>query len=153
ERACRVCGGATARGPAPGERGGSIRRAAGVEEQLLIAVDVAAGRRLTSPHSRPATPIELRLNLVALLALSALLAACAAPGPERPAPVAETMAAPEAPVPVPPDVVAEPEPPPVAEPFPPSVAETLQPLPPPADDIWVRIRKGFAMPDLDDPRV
>jgi len=95
----------------------------------------------------------LRLNLVALLALSALIAACAAPGPERPAPVAETVAVPEAPAPAPPIVVAEPESPPVAQPFPPSVAETLQPLPPPADDIWVRIRKGFAMPDLDDPLV
>ena len=37
--------------------------------------------------------------------------------------------------------------------FPPGVAEVLESLPPPAEDIWVRIRKGFAMPQLDDPRV
>ena len=43
--------------------------------------------------------------------------------------------------------------PPVAQPFPPAVAETLQSLPPPAEDIWVRIRKGYAMPDLEDPLV
>jgi len=32
------------------------------------------------------------------------------------------------------------------------VAE-LEPLPPPADDLWDRIRKGFAMPDINDPLV
>jgi membrane-bound lytic murein transglycosylase D len=95
----------------------------------------------------------LRLNLVPLIALSALIAACAAPGPERPAPVSEPVAVPEPPAPAPPVVVSEAEPPPVAQPFPPSVAETLQSLPPPAEDIWVRIRKGFAMPDLEDPLV
>ena len=41
----------------------------------------------------------------------------------------------------------------MTQPFPPAVADTLEALPPPAEDIWVRIRKGFAMPDLDDPRV
>ena len=29
----------------------------------------------------------------------------------------------------------------------------LEPLPPPAEDLWDRIRKGFAMPDIDDPLV
>jgi membrane-bound lytic murein transglycosylase D len=29
----------------------------------------------------------------------------------------------------------------------------LESLPPPAEDLWVRIRRGFAMPDLDDPLV
>jgi membrane-bound lytic murein transglycosylase D len=29
----------------------------------------------------------------------------------------------------------------------------LEPLPPPADDLWDRIRKGFTMPELNDPLV
>ena len=29
----------------------------------------------------------------------------------------------------------------------------LEPLPPPAEDLWARIRRGYAMPDLDDPLV
>ena len=33
------------------------------------------------------------------------------------------------------------------------VADSLEPLPPPQDDLWDRIREGFAMPDLDDPLV
>ena len=82
-----------------------------------------------------------------------MLAACAAPGPERPAPVAETVAAPEPPPPAPTVVVPEPAPPAVAQPFSAAVAESLLTLPPPAEDIWVRIRKGFAMPDLEDPLV
>jgi membrane-bound lytic murein transglycosylase D len=98
----------------------------------------------------------LRLNLVSSLALSALVAACATPAPERtppPAP-AVVVVAPDPPLPSPPEVLEAQTPPqPVAEPFPPAVAETLQALPPPAEDIWVRIRKGFAMPDLDDPLV
>jgi membrane-bound lytic murein transglycosylase D len=65
-------------------------------------------------------------------------------------------------VPAPP-AAPVPEPaPPIAEapvdlgppsPFPPSAAEVLEPLPPPADDLWTRIRKGYAMPDLDGPLV
>ena len=97
----------------------------------------------------------MRLTLVPFLALSALVAACAAPGPDRPALASEPLVAPEPLLaePEPPVLVELNAPPPAAEPFPPSVAETLQPLPPPAEDIWVRIRKGFAMPDLDDPLV
>ena len=34
----------------------------------------------------------------------------------------------------------------------PDVSE-LEPLPPPATDLWARIRNGFAMPDLDDALV
>jgi len=33
-----------------------------------------------------------------------------------------------------------------------AVAE-LEPLPPPAEDLWARVRRGFAMPDLDDALV
>jgi len=93
----------------------------------------------------------LRLTHVSFLAFCALLAACAAPGPP-PTPAPEIVVAPE-PLPPAPAVVEPAAPPPVAQPFPPAVAETLLPLPPPADDIWVRIRKGYAMPDLDDPLV
>ena len=38
-------------------------------------------------------------------------------------------------------------------PFTPLAAAELEPLPPPADDLWVRIREGFRLPDLDDPLV
>jgi membrane-bound lytic murein transglycosylase D len=41
----------------------------------------------------------------------------------------------------------------VADPFPAPVAAALEALPPPADDLWVRIRKGYAMPDLDNALV
>jgi membrane-bound lytic murein transglycosylase D len=33
------------------------------------------------------------------------------------------------------------------------VAAVLEPLPPPAEDLWDRIRKGYAMPDLDNALV
>ncbi len=94
----------------------------------------------------------MRLRCLPLLALVALLAACATPGPEPPA------AAPEATAPAPLSTPASEPAPPSAEapaavgppnPFPPSAAEVLEALPPPADDLWVRIRKGYAMPDLD----
>ncbi len=97
---------------------------------------------------------ELRLRLAPSFAFVALLAACATPGPEPSAPV------PEVGPPAPP-IASAPEPAPIAEapaisdeePFLPSVAAALEPLPPPADDLWVRIRKGYAMPDLDGPLV
>jgi len=52
-------------------------------------------------------------------------------------------AAPEPPLPEPvaPPVV-------VPDPFPSAAGADLEPLPPPADDLWERIRKGFAIPDL-----
>ncbi len=55
-------------------------------------------------------------------------------------------------------VAAAPEPPPappvapppvVRDPFPSAAGADLEPLPPPDDDLWDRIRKGFAIPDLD----
>ncbi len=38
-------------------------------------------------------------------------------------------------------------------PFPAGVGAELESLPPPADDLWERIRGGYAMPNLDDPYV
>ena len=35
------------------------------------------------------------------------------------------------------------------DPFPSAAGADLEPLPPPDDDLWDRIRKGFAIPDLD----
>ena len=95
----------------------------------------------------------MRKSLIPALALSALFAACAAPGPEPSAPARETVAAPDPPQVAPPPAAAAVVPAPEAEPFTPAVAASLESLPPPAEDIWVRIRKGFAMPDLDDPLV
>ena len=86
-------------------------------------------------------------------ALAAILAACATPGPP---PVAPPAPPPQvaAPAPPPPQPLAELTEPEGAAPAPPSVeASELEPLPPPATDLWARIRNGFAMPDLDDPLV
>lgn len=38
-------------------------------------------------------------------------------------------------------------------PFPPDVRAQLQPLPPPAEDLWARIRKGYGMPTLETAHV
>lgn len=38
-------------------------------------------------------------------------------------------------------------------PFSQQAAEALEPLPPAADDLWARIRKGYRLPDLDGPLV
>ncbi len=45
--------------------------------------------------------------------------------------------------------------PPVADDVAPSAAAPtgLEPLPPPAEDLWARIRRGFALPDIDDALV
>ncbi len=84
-----------------------------------------------------------------------LVAACATPAPE-PAP---------APPPTQPAVAAAPSSAPVAasrdaaasaastDPLPPAVSAALEPLPPPADDLWVRIRKGFGIPAIEGPEV
>jgi len=88
--------------------------------------------------------IGLRLHpLVVPFVLAALLAGCATPGvpPDAPAPEAAVAPAPAL------------APPPAVEPPPPAVAAELEPLPPPADDLWARIRRGYAMPDLEDPLV
>src|SRR5205085_10080672 len=59
----------------------------------------------------------------------------------------------------PPPAIAEPlvlvvAPDPITvEPFPPSVSALLESLPPPAEDLWDRIRTGYAMPDIDDADV
>jgi len=87
------------------------------------------------------------LPLLLAIALAVLLAACAtpAPPPETPLPVMAVPAAPPEPaVAAPPVVAAVP-----SDPAPPG----LEPLPPPAEDLWARIRRGFALPDIDDALV
>ncbi len=80
-----------------------------------------------------------------------LLAACATPGPPPEAPPPEVSAPP---APEPPPVAAVPETPAVdAVPFPFPPEMELEPLPAPAEDLWVRIRRGYAIPDIDDPLV
>jgi membrane-bound lytic murein transglycosylase D len=84
------------------------------------------------------------------------LAACATappPPPPTPQPLVLDVGPPEPP-PLPPEPVAvEPEPLIILDPFPPEVSAELIPLPPPATDLWYRLRKGFAMPELDDEYV
>lgn len=86
----------------------------------------------------------------------ALLAACATPGPEPAAPAPELVVAavaPPAPPPEPAPVFA-PVPPLVSpDPFPAFAGADLEPLPPPAEDLWDRIRRGYSLPDLDNANV
>ncbi len=90
-----------------------------------------------------------------------MLSACATPGPESepllppPPPVPIIAASPE---PLPPAPVAPaplPSLPPLArvEPFTAAAFADLEPLPPPATDLWDRIIAGYAIPDLDGPLV
>ncbi len=81
-----------------------------------------------------------------------LLAACATPAPEPPAAPPEPLsivATPLALLPLP----DEPPPAIVSDPFTALAAAELEPLPAPADDLWARIRKGYALPNLDDRHV
>ena len=91
------------------------------------------------------------------LALAALIAGCAtAPSPpvaQEPTLVVEPVLAPE---PLPAVVALESHPLPklvMPGPFPAIVAEDLEPLPMPAPDLWDRIVRGFAVPDIDGPLV
>jgi membrane-bound lytic murein transglycosylase D len=99
-------------------------------------------------------PLLRKLLLLAALVLQA----CATPPVPEPAP--EPVAVPPPP---PPRVVVAPEPAPPAQPQPPLKAEKPKPAPPvavakppvPADagDLWERIRKGFAITNLQGPLV
>ncbi len=80
-----------------------------------------------------------------------VLAACATPIPETAGPEPVPEMGPPAPPPAPPPEVVAPAP--VPDVFPPEVSAYLEPLPPPAEDLWARIRKGYAMPALEDAYV
>ena len=90
--------------------------------------------------------------------MAAMLSACATPGPESepllpaPPPLPLIAASPE---PLPPVPVAPAPLPPLAlvEPFTAAAFADLEPLPPPATDLWDRIIAGYAIPDLDGPLV
>jgi membrane-bound lytic murein transglycosylase D len=83
-----------------------------------------------------------------------LLAACAttAPPSATPPAVAAVPSPPPAEPPAPAVAIAEPSPIAVV-PVPAAVGADLEPLPPPTEDLWARIRGGYAMPDIDDPLV
>jgi membrane-bound lytic murein transglycosylase D len=83
--------------------------------------------------------------------VAALLAACATPNPPSEVPAPE-VSAPVAPAPPPVDAAAE-TPPVESVPFPFPPDTELESLPAPAEDLWVRIRRGYAIPDIDDPLV
>jgi len=104
-------------------------------------------------HGRLETRLRLRRRGAAIC-LTLALAGCAA-APERageplPPPLPPPVAAPpiaEVP-PLPPVVVRAPDP------FPAAAGAELEPLPPSATNLWERIVKGYAIPDLvDDPLV
>jgi len=83
-----------------------------------------------------------------------VLAACATPAPPPPPQPLVLDVGPPEPPPAPREAVpADLEPLIILDPFPPEISAELTPLPPALRDLWVRIRKGFAMPDLDDEYV
>ncbi len=83
----------------------------------------------------------------------ALLAACATTPPEAPAPPPEPLSIDAAPLALLPLPDAPKSPVIASDPFTALAAADLEPLPVPADDLWTRIRKGYALPDLDDRHV
>jgi membrane-bound lytic murein transglycosylase D len=122
----------------------------------------AAVERRAGTGSRGTRKRNTQLRPYARLALLTVvaLAGCAAPEPRKestegasgpPAEAAIAAADAEAREP---RIVAEP----IAKvrapsPFPPLVEAELEPLPPPAADIWDRIVKGYAIPDIEGPLV
>jgi membrane-bound lytic murein transglycosylase D len=84
------------------------------------------------------------------MCVAMLLAACATPGPPPESPPAEAYGPPEPPAAdvAPPETAAA-----EAVPFPFPPEDGLEALPPPAEDLWVRIRRGYAISDIDDPLV
>ncbi len=82
--------------------------------------------------------------------LAILVAACASTGPApTPQPLPQNIDITVGP-PEPPKVVAEPAAPAsVSDPFSAAMRAELEALPPPAEDLWARIRRGYAMPDID----
>jgi len=97
--------------------------------------------------------IELRFPRISCLALVVFVAACATPAPDPsppPAPVAASVPYPAPAPPAPAEDAASAEP---VDPFPAAVSMSLEPLPPPAEDLWVRIRKGFDIPAVEGPEV
>ncbi|HET7033516.1 MAG TPA: transglycosylase SLT domain-containing protein, partial [Casimicrobiaceae bacterium] len=93
--------------------------------------------------------MRLKSILLSLL-IAALLAACATPGPppEPPAPEVSEFVGPPPPPEAPQEIAAA-----EAVPFPFPPENELESLPPQADDLWTRIRRGYAIPDIDDPLV
>jgi membrane-bound lytic murein transglycosylase D len=124
---------------------GKVDGAAGAAYHRLNFVRPPTSILRAAASSQLHTPSRL---LAAALVL--LLAGCATPGPDSSAPPpGDTVVAPVAEPPAPPVVVAASAP----APFPAEVAAELESLPPPADDLWDRIRKGYSIADLDDPYV
>ena len=83
--------------------------------------------------------------------LAVLLAACATPAPPPAAPPSAIAVPAASPEPVAAIASVDPSAPTDA---PVSAAPVgLEPLPPPAEDLWARVRRGFALPDIDDPLV
>jgi membrane-bound lytic murein transglycosylase D len=98
--------------------------------------------------------LELRLSNQLILAVAALLTACATTGPapvEPPLPPLELVeVVPEIPPPPVPELLSEPQEP---ELVPSAAGADLEPLSPPVGDLWDRIIAGYAIPDLDGPLV
>jgi membrane-bound lytic murein transglycosylase D len=92
------------------------------------------------------------LRIVLLVIVGFVLSACAtAPPPPVAVAAPEVAPAPEPPPPAPMvAVVAVPTEP---ELFPSAAGADLEPLPPPAGDLWERIVAGYAIPDINDPLV
>jgi membrane-bound lytic murein transglycosylase D len=120
---------------------------------VLSAPAVLPGTKLALHATRN---VELRLHALFALLLAAVLAGCATPDSRqvaagsRPSPAAEAPAAAEPEVKIVATPLAKVRAP---SPFPPLIEAELEPLPPPAEDIWDRIVKGYSIPDIDGPLV
>ena len=130
--------------------------------RVALARDVCAASRPDGSrggrvrNGRPSLDLELRITAITIALSLVVLAGCAttlAPPPPEPPPVAP---APPVPEPLPPLPPIESAPiakfviPPV---FSAGAAADLEPLPEPAEDLWDRIVKGYAVPDIEGPLV
>jgi len=88
--------------------------------------------------------------LVLIVALG--LAGCATPDPD-PAGEPDLLATVAPPAVITPSPIKATTLPRVPDVFPPDISAELEPLPPPAEDLWDRIRKGYGMQDLSDAYV
>ena len=102
----------------------------------------------------------MRIAILPALALAAFLVGCATapPPPADPPPTIAVAPAPEPPPPEPLPPLAALESQPLSRlvvpgPFSPAVADELEQLPMPAPDVWDRIVRGFAVPDIEGPLV
>jgi membrane-bound lytic murein transglycosylase D len=102
------------------------------------------------PRPSPLLPSPVPIAIALALALAGCATTPPTSAPSQPDVVASHAIAPPAAREAPPEPVIIAPAATLMKPFPEPAAAELEPLPPPADDLWERIRKGFSIADLDD---